>query len=137
MSTIVVGIDGSKHGEAALEFAAKEAALRGADLRVVYAWEQSMITVSALNKESVDRFEDDADKFVAAALARVAELQPQVRTEGKVVAGQPVQVLLNEAENATMLVVGARGRGGFASLLLGSVSQQLVQHATRPLVIVR
>jgi nucleotide-binding universal stress UspA family protein len=57
--------------------------------------------------------------------------------EGIAVEGQAADVLLQEAQDADLLVVGNRGRGGFASLLLGSVSQQVVHHASCPVIIVR
>src|SRR5450759_4903408 len=135
MKTIVVGVDGSKHGEAALGFAAQEAALRGARLLIVCAWEIPMM-IEPVGVYAADSFEglpDDAESTVQAALARVAELQPLVACEGKAIEGQPAAILLKEAQDAEMIVVGSRGRGGFASLLLGSVSQQVVHHAPCPL----
>lgn len=138
MKTIVVGIDGSKHAEAALELAAEEAFLRGARLVIVSAWElPSGLTPGVYPPEVLDGPRADADILVNAAVARVAGLQPQVASEGKEIEGQPAAVLLKEAEHATMIVVGSRGRGGFSSLLLGSVSQQVVHHAPCPVVVVR
>jgi nucleotide-binding universal stress UspA family protein len=67
----------------------------------------------------------------------VAELQPVVTCEGRAIEGQPAGVLLKEAEQADMIVVGSRGHGGFANLLLGSVTQQVVHHAPCPVVVVR
>ena len=139
MKTIVVGVDGSKHGEAALGFAAQEAALRGARLLIVCAWEIPVIIASApvYPGEAFEGLPDDAKSTVQAALVRVAELQPLVACEGKAIEGQPAAILLKEAQDAEMIVVGSRGRGGFASLLLGSVSQQVVHHAPCPVVVVR
>jgi|SRR5665811_1460617 len=139
MNKIVVGADGSEHAEAALRFAAQEAALRGADLVVVCAWEVPMMIepVGIYPPESFDRFRDDAASIVQAAVARVAELQPLVTCEGKAVEGPPATMLLKEAQDADMIVVGSRGRGGVASLLLGSVSQQVVHDAPCPVVVVR
>lgn len=143
MKTIVVGIDGSKLGEAALDFAAHEAALRGARLLVVCAWEIPMIIepVGVYSPGSFEDLRDDAEGIargiVQAAVARVVELQPLVACEGKAIEGQPAAILLKEAQDADMIVVGSRGRGGFTSLLLGSVSQQVVHHAPCPVVVVR
>lgn len=139
MNTIVVGVDGSAHGEVALEFAAHEAALRKARLLVVGAWESPMIVapVGVYPIEAFQSLRDDLESIVQAAVARVAELEPSVTCEGRVVEGQPAAVLLREADDAEMVVVGSRGHGGFASLLLGSVSQQMVQHAPCPVVVVR
>lgn len=123
--TILVGVDGSKYAEAALEFAAEEASLRAARLLIVFAWEPH------------EGFSGEAEITTQWAVARVAELQPEVACEGKAIGGHPAAVLLKEAEDANMIVVGSRGRGGFTSLLLGSVSQQVVHQATCPVVVVR
>ncbi len=87
--------------------------------------------------EAFESLGENSENIVRAALSRVAELQPRVVCEGKVVEGQPASVLLKAAESANMIVVGSRGRGGFASLLLGSVTQQVVHHARCPVVVVR
>ena len=139
MQTIVVGVDGSPHGEAALEFAAEEAALRGARLRVVCAWEFPMVVapMGVYPAESFEGLRDDVQALVQASVARVAEIQPLVACEGVTSEGQPAAVLLKEAEDADMIVVGSRGRGSVASLLLGSVSQEVVHHASCPVVVVR
>ncbi len=139
MTMIVVGVDGSEHADRALEFAVGEAALRQAHLVIVCAWELPTI-ISPPGVPPLGYFEDlrrEAEMIVQAAVARAAALQPQVAGEGKALEGHPVTVLLKEAEDADMIVVGTHGRGGFASLLLGSVSQQVVHHATCPVVIVR
>ena len=66
-----------------------------------------------------------------------ARLQPSVEREGETLEGHPAEVLLEEARDASLIVVGNRGRGGFASLLLGSVSHQVVHHAPCPVTVVR
>jgi nucleotide-binding universal stress UspA family protein len=139
MKTIVVGVDGSESAEEALEFAAEEAALRGATLRIVSAWDvPPVLTPGALyGTDVIEAFPKESDVIVQKALARVAALYPKVVCQGKAVEGSAVQVLLQEAEGATLLVVGSRGRGGFGSLLLGSVSQQIIHHSPCPVVVVR
>jgi len=139
MKTIVVGVDGSAHAEAALELAAEEASLRKARLLVVCAWlfPTMVDPAGVVVPQTFEGLQDEAEQIVKAACARVAELQPQVVCEGKAMAGQPAEVLLKEAEQADMIVVGSRGRGGFSSLLLGSVSQQVVHHAHCPVMVVR
>ena len=139
MKTIVVGIDGSEHGEAALAFAAEEAALRGAHLLIVCAWQTPMVVDPGglFPPQAFEGLAENARSIAEAAVARVAELQPLGTCEGKTVEGQPAAVLLKEAEHAVMIVVGSRGRGGFANLLLGSVTQQVVHHAPCPVVVVR
>ena len=139
VKTIVVGVDGSPHAEAALEMAAEEAFLRKARLVIVCAWRFPTVVdpVGVVVPESFEGLQDEAEHMVKAAIARVAKLQPQVICEGRAVAGQPAEVLLKEAEQADMIVVGSRGRGGFSSLLLGSVGQQVVHHAHCPVIVVR
>jgi len=139
MEIIVVGVDGSACADAALEFAAREAALRGARLRIVSAWEiiAALAPVCPYPTVAVCGFKEQAESAVQIALARAAELEPKVPTEGTVLQGQPAQVLIEEAKDAALLVVGNRGRGGFSSLLLGSVSQQVVHHAPCPVTVVR
>jgi len=140
MKTIVVGVDGSKHAEDALEFAAEEASLRGARLLIVCAWESSAMIApmgAGYTAEFLEAFIDSAESIVRAAVARVAELQPSVACEGKSAQGHPAEVLLKEAEQADMIVVGNRGHGEFVGLLLGSVTQHVVHHAHCPVVVVR
>jgi nucleotide-binding universal stress UspA family protein len=82
-----------------------------------------------------DVFLEGAQKVADEALASVKKLQPSLDAEVLVVKGQPADALLEQSD-ATLIVVGRRGLGGFRSLLLGSVSQQVVQHATCPVVVV-
>jgi nucleotide-binding universal stress UspA family protein len=139
MKTIVVGVDGSACAQSALEFAIEEAALRGALLRIVCVWEipSAFAAGGVYTAEALEAFPKEAEATMQKALARAAELQPSVRCEPKVLEGQPAHVILEEAKEATLIVVGGRGRGEFASLLLGSVSQQVVHHAPCPVVVVR
>jgi nucleotide-binding universal stress UspA family protein len=137
---MVVGVDGSDGGGAALEFAAGEAAFRGARLRIVSVWEVSAAAfgggLAPLDPAVWDAFRAGAQQVADDALASVKTLQPSLEAEAVVVQGQPADVLLEEGADAALIVVGRRGLGGFRSLLLGSVSQQVVQHATCPVVVV-
>lgn len=138
MNVVVVGVDGSKHGEAALEFAAHEAALRGAALRVVCAWEVapgSMLSVGLVSG-LMESFRDEAEAIVTKAISRVGELQPSVDCEPRVVEGHAGSVLLDEGRDAILMVLGSRGRGEVAGLLLGSVSHQVLHHAPCPVTVV-
>jgi nucleotide-binding universal stress UspA family protein len=142
METIVVGVDGSACAGEALEFAAREAALRQARLRIVCAWEIPPAVYAggfapALDQPTLDGFREGAETVVQEAVAEAKELQSTIDCEGKAMQGQPAEVLLQEARNADLIVVGNRGHGGFASLLLGSVSHQVVQHAPCPVTVVR
>ncbi len=139
MSVIVVGVDGSEGSEAALRFAAAEAGLRDAKLRVVCAWEipaAAYATTWGMAAEAEPGYADRARDVAAKALDRAARLQPGIDREVRVVNGQPAEALLQESGDADLLVVGSRGLGGFKRLLLGSVSQQVAHHATCPVVIV-
>jgi nucleotide-binding universal stress UspA family protein len=90
-----------------------------------------------LDQPTLDSFRDGAETVVQEAVAAAKELQSTIECEGKAVQGQPAEVLLQEARDADLIVVGNRGHGGFASLLLGSVSHQVVQHAPCPVTVVR
>lgn len=139
MRTIVVGVDGSRCSEAALEFAAEEASLHEARLLIVSAWEvpQNVIMVAGAAPGILESFQKEAENIVKQAVARAREVQPAiVSVEGKAINGQPASTLLKEAQDATLVVVGSRGRGGFAGLLLGSVSQQVVHHSPCPVIVV-
>jgi nucleotide-binding universal stress UspA family protein len=141
--TIVVGVDGSEGGAGALEFAAGEAAFRGARLRVVSAWQVPVVAPhgghlgpAPLDPETWDAFRVRAQQVADDAFAAVRKLQPSVEGEALAVQGHAADVLLEQSADAALIVIGRRGLGGFKSLLLGSVSQQVVQHATCPVVIV-
>jgi nucleotide-binding universal stress UspA family protein len=139
---VVVGVDGSPQSLRALRWAAEEARRWEAPLTLVWAWEPSLVHELASaagpgDEAGVERAArgaaDGLDRVVADAAATLDGLA----VERRVVRGRPVSVLLQESEDAAMLVVGARGQGGFEKLLLGSVSEQCVHHATGPVVVVR
>lgn len=139
MTACVVGIDGSPGGEAALDFAFEEARLRGLLLRIVCAWEASDTSyVGEAFAPTADVFleaEHHAEAVLRAALERLAP-RADVRVEALSVEGHPASVLIEQARDAVLLVVGSRGRGATTSLLLGSVSQSVAHHVHCPLVIV-
>jgi nucleotide-binding universal stress UspA family protein len=142
METIVVGVDGSEGGREALGLAAAEAGLRGARLRIVSAWAVTPAVYAGgfapgFDQETIDAFRETAESVVQDALAEVKRLQPSVEAEGRTLEGQAAEVLLEQAGDASLIVVGNRGRGDFSSLLLGSVSQQVVHHAPCPVLVVR
>ena len=142
MDTIVVGVDGSNCAHAALEFAAGEAALRGTRLRIVCAWDISPAIYAGdfapgFHQGTLDAFRDNAETIVRTELAEAKRLQPSIEVEARTSEGPAAEVLLAAARDASLIVVGNRGRGGFASLLLGSVSQHVVHHAPCPVLVVR
>ena len=140
METVVVGVDGSEGGAAALEFAAGEAVFRGARLRIVSAWQVPVTAYGdfapPVDPVIWDAFRERSQEVADAALAAAKQLQPSLDGEALAVQGHPADVLLEQCAEGTLIVVGRRGLGGFKSLLLGSVSHQVVQHATCPVVIV-
>jgi len=139
MATIVAGVDGSDAAQEALRVAVQEARLRGARLRVVTAWQMPTMAYGAVvfspDIDPAD-FQDSAGAALAEALAALGGQAAGVEIERVMRMGQPAQVLIEEARGAAMLVVGSRGHGGFAGLLLGSVSHQCAMHAACPVVIV-
>jgi nucleotide-binding universal stress UspA family protein len=148
MNLIVVGVDHSEGAKAALAFAHEEARLRDATLRAVHAWRlgyngyNGYIDYAGFGgaPPAVGGDISELREAAAAALdATVREALPSpgdVKIEQRVVEGSAGAALVDESRNADLLVVGSRGHGGFAQLLLGSVSQQCAQHAACPVVIV-
>lgn len=134
MNAIVVGVDGSENGQRALEWAAEEARIRNATLRAVYVWSYLRQPDDGFNPEFG---EEDARRLIDEAVDKLGERATGVEVSREAVCDLPARGLLDAASDADLLVVGARGLGGFKGLLLGSVSHQVVQHATCPVVIVR
>jgi nucleotide-binding universal stress UspA family protein len=139
VATIVVGVDGSEGSARALRFALEEARAHGAAVRAVSAWHVPIGFLEggwATDPVSLGDFEQLARSTLERALAQSGAAESDVEVSPVVREGQPAEVLLDEAREATLLVVGSRGLGGFKGLLLGSVSRQLAQHAPCPIVIV-
>jgi nucleotide-binding universal stress UspA family protein len=138
MGMIVVGVDGSEGGQAALRFAAEEAALRGAKLRVVCVWQVPTAAYGGVRGVAANHVlgESRARDIAAQALKEATRLEPSVDRESHAALGQPAHVLVQESQEADLLVVGSRGLGGFKSLLLGSVGQQCIHHAACPVVVI-
>ena len=135
---VVVGVDGSEASLRALQWALEEARLRQATLDVVHTWNRpvaSEVTVIPVTDVSVEGARDRAEEVLDACLERVRP--GEVPVERIVSEGSAAGVLIDVAQGAELLVVGSRGRGGFSSLLLGSVSHQCALHAPCPVAIVR
>jgi nucleotide-binding universal stress UspA family protein len=136
---ILVGVDGSPPSVEAFEWAAEEARRRGASLGVVHGWQAPSWLASAGPIAPVPvpldygAAREAADEVVARL---VAQAPPGVSVEPTVEPGIPAAVLVEQSGRADLLVVGSRGLGGFAGLLLGSVSQQCAHHAACPVVVV-
>ncbi|MDT7564167.1 MAG: hypothetical protein QOG76_2791 [Pseudonocardiales bacterium] len=140
MAKIVVGFDGSKGSQEALYFALDEARLREADLLVVMAWcleAGTYIGVGGYGPHiDPSVLEQSARTELDHALGALGDRAKGVHVAGALRLGQAAQVLVEEAGDADLLVVGSRGHGGFAGLLLGSVSHQCALHASCPVVVV-
>ena len=141
MGIIVVGIDGSAGSQAALRFAAAEARLRKAKLRLVAAWSLTYVAapigmMAPIDDALLPELQDNARAVLDQAVAEVLGDATDIEIEKTIAEGSPAQVLVDAAQGADLLIVGTRGHGGFAGLLLGSVSQQIAHHAPCPIVIV-
>lgn len=137
---VVVGVDDSPTGALALDFAFEQAVRRGVSLVAVRAWQPPPL----LRRAATPALGYDADHLAEAETAHVARLlggwqerYRQVRVETRVVPGTPAQALITASERAQLVVAGARGRGGFRGLLLGSVTRQLIHHTHSPVAVVR
>lgn len=132
---VVVGADGSELSAAAISFAFRAAAHRKAALTVVRAW---TAPVSIFPLLVVDQVEAEERQQLEDALEAERHAFPDVDVEARLIrADHPGRALVEESTTADLVVVGSRGRGGFAGMLLGSVSQALLQHAECPVAVVR
>jgi len=131
---IVVGVDGSPDARRALDWALSEARLRGGRCLLVHSYDYG---VAASSPFVAPAFED----ISAAAQATLDHELSVAResglpVEGKVVFGRAAKSLIDAAQDADLLVVGSRGRGGLKGALLGSVSSACVHHAACPVVVI-
>ncbi len=131
---IVVGVDGSSESVKATAWAAQEARATGGTLELLIVWARPMsyglpLVVGGYNPEH------EAQDVVEKAASGIDLPAERLRTS--VVNGAPAVVLVERSKSADLLVVGSRGHGGFAEMLLGSVSDHCVHHASCPVVVVR
>jgi nucleotide-binding universal stress UspA family protein len=137
---VVVGVDGSAPSLAAVDAAAREAALRGRPLTVIHAfiWPYVGVPVglTPLGPIDADRLQL-AERVVRAAVHRAGKVAPGVTVTGEAVTGSPAGALVNRSRTAALVVVGHRGIDGFAGLLVGSVASQVATHAAAPVLVVR
>ncbi|MFE1312778.1 universal stress protein [Streptomyces sp. NPDC058755] len=134
---IVAGVDGSPSSYAALRWAVRYAGLIGATVDAVAVWELPGLYSWSGPPVDMDVDEAEARDRMAQELTEALGAEAAASVRPLVVQGNPTDVLLRAAEGAECLVVGSRGRGGFARALLGSVSSHVTHHATCPVVIVR
>ncbi|MET7402278.1 universal stress protein [Dactylosporangium sp. NPDC005572] len=132
---VVVGADGSAAAELAVELAFAEASSRGVGLTAVRAWREPAHRWG--RQPDTDGLADAARRELADDLEPWLAKFPAVEVGQRVVRGETVPTLLDEAREALMVVVGARGHGGFTGLGLGSVPSQVLEHADAPVLIAR
>lgn len=134
---VVVGVDGSTSSKAALVWAAGQAKRTGAHLIAVMTWE--FPTSYGWPSPVPDDLElaDDARSLLEESLDEVLGPDPDIETNVVVMEGHPARVLVELSKTASLVVVGSRGHGEFAGMLLGSVSEHLAAHAHCPVVVVR
>ena len=139
--TIIVGIDGSTSARLAARWAAREADLRHADLILVSAWNMPLDGYNfgdvPFSEEALKSLEIEAEERLAEAAEDARSVATNLWIMTQAVQGQAASVLMHASRHADLLVLGSRGLGGFRELLLGSVGQQCVNHASCPVVVVR
>jgi nucleotide-binding universal stress UspA family protein len=137
---VVVGVDGSESSLRALHWAARDAELRGAVLEVVTAWtfpEHAAPLGLIVRVPWPEDLMAQAREALDTLIERELPGRDKARVHAQVIRGSAAAVLLEAARDADLLVVGNRGRGAFADLLLGSVGEHCARHAVCPVVVVR
>jgi nucleotide-binding universal stress UspA family protein len=135
IAPVVVGIDGSPASEAATAIAFDEASRRGVELVAVHAW--SDFAASELPGVEWTDLQTQAEEALAERLAGWQERYPDVTIRRVVALDRPARQLLEQSESAQLTVVGSHGRGGFARMLLGSVSSAVAESARMPVIVAR
>lgn len=133
--TVTVGLDGSRESEAALDWAAREALRRDAELDIVQVRETGPYPYSPIMDDQVER--DWGEKTTREAAADLARRYPDLRTATHHYAGHPAKVLVEISEGSDLLVLGSRGLGPVIGFLVGSVALPAVAHVRCPVVVVR
>jgi nucleotide-binding universal stress UspA family protein len=136
---VVAGVDGSEESLCAVEWAALEAHRHGAPLRIVSAPAllPRMRACAQVPEAAAARLQDDSRRALEEAITRSREIAPRQRIDADLLAGPPALAVAQSGSGALMLVVGARGSGGFAAMMLGSVSRYAAMQARCPVVVVR
>lgn len=139
---VVAGVDGSPHGDAALRYALQEVARRGGRLLAVSAWERPELTLSefyGLPMHDEGKIQAAHEQDTRERVDRVMAEDPGAAVttvEVRARVGRAADVLVEAAQDADLLVVGHRGRGGLRSVVLGSVGLSCVLHAPCPVLVV-
>ena len=132
-TTIVVGVDGSEPSYRAVDWAAREARQRGGILRVVHVFPSDTRAPGG----DPSAVQTAAERLLASAADRARQLLGNAGVTQALLGGPPATALVNESQQASLLVTGHRGHGGFATMLLGSTSVDLATHAACPVAVVR
>jgi nucleotide-binding universal stress UspA family protein len=142
MPGITVGVDGSGHSQQALKWAVREAAIKQSPLTVLTVhqvasnhWTGNPI-VTEQDRPEEEKIRKSAEDAVQQAVDELSDSKPPSVTVNAV-SGLPARELIDASRDSDLIVVGSRGAGGFARLMMGSVSNQVVNHAECPVVVVR
>ncbi|KAB8183934.1 universal stress protein [Nonomuraea phyllanthi] len=134
---VIVGVDGSRAALAAVLWAADDAARRGCDLRLVHVEEPLVFGGQVYERSPDDPVRKEGERLLAEAAAVAADFRGNVHVSAELLYGHIVEILCAQAGEAAATVVGSRGLGGFAGLLLGSVGLGVAGHAVGPVIVVR
>ncbi|NNH69331.1 universal stress protein [Nocardia uniformis] len=132
---VLVGVDGTPNSMPAIELAFEEASRRKVSVVALHAW--SDVGGPDLLLDGWDAVREHEETRLAESLADVAARYPEVSVRRVLVRDRPVRSLLDESENAQLVVVGSHGRGGFTGMLLGSTSAALLHSVDCPIIVVR
>jgi nucleotide-binding universal stress UspA family protein len=132
---VVVGIDGSPASKLATAIAFEEASHRRADLVAVHAWsDREIFELPGLDWSAL---EAEEERILAEGLAGWQERYPDVTVQRRFVCDRPARAIVEASETAQLVVLGSHGRGGFAGMHLGSVSNAVVQSVRTPVIVAR
>jgi nucleotide-binding universal stress UspA family protein len=132
---IVAGVDGSNPSKVALTWAVRQAEISGTRLLAITAWQVPPVVCSGAVPEDLE-LQNHAEAVLNHAIQQTVGDQSEIALNTLVEQGHPALVLVEEARHADLLVIGSRGHGEFAGMLLGSVSEYCVTHASCPVVVV-
>ncbi|ULR55473.1 universal stress protein [Streptomyces deccanensis] len=135
--TVIVGLDGSRESRSAAEWAAREAQLLGVPLKLVHVWEPVPVPMAQAPLLGAETQQHWTERVPREAAEGIRLRHPGLEVVTEHVAGRPSEVLVDQARNAELLVLGSRGLSGIGGFMVGSVGLAVVAHAERPTVLVR